>query len=271
MELVAPSRWKCIDFISDLHLHASDPLTFQEWRRYLKNTIADAIFILGDLFEVWVGDDALIPDASFERQCVDELDTAGQRLDLYLMQGNRDFLMGLDLVAACSGTLLQDPSVLTFAGQRWLLSHGDAWCLSDTAYMAFRAEVRTAHWQSQFLQKPLAQRIELARAMRAQSEAHQRNESNYADIDSATAISELASTHAQCLIHGHTHRPGRHTLAGGYERLVLSDWDWRASPPRAEVLRVRQSDNPSTGGFTVERIPPHMACGASRIRPTPAG
>ncbi len=260
MELVAPSRWLCIDFISDLHLQVSDPLTFQAWSTYLQNTTADAVFILGDLFEVWVGDDVLSLQAGFEGQCVDVLRAASARLDLYIMCGNRDFLMGAELMAACKCTLLEDPCVLAFADQRWLLAHGDALCLDDIDYMQFRARVRGTPWQQEFLSKPLVERLELARAIRTQSEARKRTDTVYADVDFQAANALLHSVDADHMVHGHTHRPARHVLAEGRERLVLSDWDLCAQPPRAEVLRLRRASRlGTTDSFTIERIPPSMA------------
>lgn len=267
MELIAPSRWACVDFISDLHLHGSDALTFQAWSDYLQHTDADAIFILGDLFEVWVGDDVLSWDAGFEQQCVDVLRQAAARRDVYILHGNRDFLMGPELMAAAGCTLLDDPSVLSFANQRWLLVHGDAQCLDDTEYMHFRATVRSPAWQQAFLAKPLSERIALARNIRAQSEARKRSDAVYADVDFQAANALLSSANARYLVHGHTHRPAKHALLANRERLVLSDWDLCAQPPRAEVLRLRLSNTPpATTTFTLERIPPSMAVGTQAVR-----
>lgn len=265
MELHAPSRWHCVDFISDLHLQASEEDTFQTWRRYLHETVADAVFILGDLFEVWVGDDILTQRAGFEAQCAQVLRAAAGRVDLHIMSGNRDFLMGPALATACSGTLLDDPTVLTYAGERWLLTHGDALCLDDTDYMQFRAQVRSAGWQNHFLAQPLAQRLEVAQSLRAQSEARKRSEPTYADVDSAAASAMLQAHGAAHMVHGHTHKPATHPLAAGLERLVLSDWDLQADPPRADILRLRRGDAASTDTFTVERIPPGMAGGRSAV------
>jgi UDP-2,3-diacylglucosamine hydrolase len=270
MELVAPARWSCIDFISDLHLHSSDPLTFQAWKDYLQGTVADAVFLLGDLFEVWVGDDMLSLESGFEKQCADVLYAASQRVDLYLLHGNRDFLTGPDLMAACGSTALEDPSVLTFANQRWLLTHGDAWCLEDTGYMQFRSQVRSDAWQHSFLNKPLDQRMEIARSLRTQSEERKKTHTTYADVDTAIATVQLNSGDARHIIHGHTHRPGRHLLGVGCERLVLSDWDMTASPTRAEVLRLRCTAIGKPNSFTVERIPPAMAVRPTRTTPSPS-
>jgi UDP-2,3-diacylglucosamine hydrolase len=262
MEVQAPSQWRCVDFISDLHLQASGPKTFAAWREYLLHTDADAVFILGDLFEVWVGDDAASIPSSFEQQCVDVLRTCAARLPLYLIHGNRDFLMGPTMASKAHCTLLEDPSVLDFGGRRWLLSHADALCLDDTAYMAFRATVRSATWQTEFLAKPLGERIDIARNIRTQSEARKQTITTYADVDSTAAIALLNQTNASTLIHGHTHRPQTHALAQGLQRVVLSDWDLDASPARSEVVRLTQG---SAGkGVQIQRLNPLSAC------PTPA-
>ncbi len=266
MELIAPSRWACVDFISDIHLQASDALTFQSLRDYLLHTTADAVFILGDLFEVWVGDDILLsPEGGFEQQCTEVLRAASDRMDIYILCGNRDFLMGSALMAACGCTLLPEPCVLSFANARWLLVHGDAQCLDDTDYMQFRAQVRSPEWQRDFLAKPLAQRIAIARGIRSQSEARKRSDAVYADVDFAAANTLMNTAQARHMVHGHTHRPAKHALSAGRERLVLGDWDLCAQPPRAEVLRLRlDHTKKTTERFTLERIPPSMAVGPHR-------
>ena len=259
MELQAPPRWACVDFISDLHLQASDSQTFTAWQSYLQHTIADAVFILGDLFDVWVGDDVLSLANSFEQQCANALRAAAQRLDIFILCGNRDFLMGSALMSACGATLMQEPCVLAFAGQRWLLVHGDAQCLADTDYMAFRALVRSDKWQQEFLSQTLPQRLDIGRSLRAQSEAHKRTQTEYADVDFGAANALLDSHQATHMVHGHTHKPAKHALLDGRERLVLSDWDVAATPPRAEVLRLRNTSGGTTPSYSLERIPPTMA------------
>jgi UDP-2,3-diacylglucosamine hydrolase len=263
MELQALSPWRCVEFISDLHLHASDMATFGAWSNYMRGSSADAIFILGDLFEVWVGDDCLDHANVFEQACVGVLRDAARKRPLYIMQGNRDFLMGPQLMAACSAQLLDDPTVFTFGGERWLLTHGDALCLDDTDYMAFRTVVRSPAWQTAFLHKPLDERIELARAMRAQSEARKHSDVPYADVDSSATVTSLQHHAAHHMIHGHTHRPADHCLQGGRDRRVLSDWDLQAQPPRAEVLRLSidgsKSARSAPSPVHVERLSPAMA------------
>jgi len=235
-ELLAPPAWRMIDIISDLHLQPGQPATVEAWRGYLQTTPADAIFILGDLFEVWVGDDAA--DApGFEAQCAQWLrETCAQRA-VYFMHGNRDFLLGERFAAQAGFTLLQDPTVLVFMDERWLLSHGDALCLDDTEYQQMRRQVRSAQWQQAVLAQPLEQRRTLARSARAQSEARQQAPGMvWADVDSAAAHEWLVRAGAATLVHGHTHRPAEHDLGDGLRRVVLSDWDADARPPRAQVL-----------------------------------
>jgi len=237
MELIAPSAWRRIDFISDLHLLQQDAATFAAFQNYLETTSADALFILGDLFEVWVGDDCLTLASSFERQCADALAQTAKRLPVHIMQGNRDFLMGAGLMAASNARLLDDPTVLVWAEQRWVLTHGDAQCLDDKPYQEFRALVRSAKWQQDFLAQPLAERIEIARALRSQSESRKREVTEYADVDTDAAIALLQACRSNTMIHGHTHRPAVHALDAQRKRYVLSDWDANAHPPRLEVMR----------------------------------
>ncbi|OGB34461.1 MAG: UDP-2,3-diacylglucosamine hydrolase [Burkholderiales bacterium RIFCSPLOWO2_12_FULL_61_40] len=268
MELHAPPHWRCVDFISDLHLHANEPLTFQAWGEYLQRTTADALFILGDLFEIWVGDDVLADPSGastgFEQQCAQVLRAAADRTNLYIMAGNRDFLMGPALMQACGCTLLEDPCVLEFGSQRWLLTHGDALCLDDKAYMPFRALVRSAQWQRDFLEKPLHERLTLALQMRAQSEARKQGNTVYADVDTVAAQSCLETLRADHMIHGHTHRPARHPLGVQHDRWVLSDWDLSAQPPRAEVLRLSlvPGEHGPAGKARVQRLSPANAIAA---------
>ena len=235
--LQAPAGWRAVDFISDVHLQDADAATFEAWRRYMQHSQSDAIFILGDLFEVWVGDDAAIP-GSFENTCAQIISSTARRADVFFMHGNRDFLVGPEFIAQCHATLLPDPTVLAFAGLRYVLSHGDALCLDDTAYQLFRATVRSDAWQLDFLAKPLAARQAIARGLRLQSEAQKSSGTKYADVDTAAAVASLQSAQADVLIHGHTHRPADHVLPGNLQRVVLSDWDASAQPTRAEVLRL---------------------------------
>ena len=198
---------------------------------------ADALFLLGDLFEAWVGDDvAGVP--GFEQDCAEVLRATAARLPVFFLAGNRDFLVGSGLAQATGLALLADPTVFVFGGHRWLLSHGDALCVDDTAYLAFRAQVRDPAWQRAFLAQPLARRQEVARAMRSESEQLKRSGRDYADVDVATALAWLEAAAAPVLVHGHTHKPAEHALDATHRRIVLSDWDASAVPPRLEALRL---------------------------------
>jgi UDP-2,3-diacylglucosamine hydrolase len=236
-ELQASPAWRSIEFISDLHLQASEPQTFEAWRRYMRETRADAVFILGDLFEVWVGDDAA-QEPGLAADCAAVLQAASAHAAIFFMHGNRDFLLGEGFLRACRSTLLHDPTVLGFGNRRWLLTHGDALCLADTDYMKFRSEVRDPAWQRDFLSRPLAERKAIGSELRRQSEQRKRTGVEYAEVDAAAASAWLDAADAQVLIHGHTHRPADHPLEAARSRTVLSDWDLHAQPPRQQVLRL---------------------------------
>jgi len=236
-----PPSIRTVDFISDLHLSPDLPQTLATLQHYLDTTRADAVFMLGDLFEAWVGDDsAALP---FEAQCVALLAASAQQRPLYVMRGNRDFLLGAAFFEAAGAVDLPDPVALHAPGisdEPVLLSHGDALCLDDTAYQQFRAQVRQPAWQQAFLTKPLAERQAIGAQMRAASRAHQQSAKpiTYADADPTLAQQWLQAADARTLIHGHTHRPQSELRAEGWTRHVLSDWDCdHVSPPRAEVLR----------------------------------
>ena len=253
-EFAAPPQWSRIDFISDLHLAADMPLTCEAWEAYLLATPVDAVFILGDLFDAWIGDDAR--HHGFEARCTAVLTQAARRCHVAFMAGNRDFLVGKEMLYACGIVDLPDPTVLLAFGQRVLLSHGDALCLSDTAYQQYRAQVRSPQWQAAALALPLSERRDVAARMRHASE--QRNANGElppasVDIDPAAALAWMDQTATTVLVHGHTHRPGSTPMAPGRARHVLSDWDLdpAGTRPRAEVLRLTRD------GFT--RLSPALA------------
>lgn len=254
-ELVAPSHWRAIDFISDLHLCQSMPVTFDAFSMHMATTTADAVFILGDLFEVWVGDD--VRHRAFERHCLEVLADAATRLQVAVMVGNRDFLLGAAMLRDSGAMGLPDPSVLTAWGQRMLLSHGDELCVDDLPYQAFRREVRSARWQTAFLDRPLEERLQAATDMRRASQARQRFDGNCdVDADTAMAVQWMHAAAAAELVHGHTHRPGSNVLTPGFKRHVLSDWDCDCAH-RAEVLRLTRD------GF--ERLAPSDFTTTNRV------
>ena len=245
-ELAAPPAWRAIDFISDLHLCEALPRTFDAFAAHLLHTPADAVFILGDLFEAWVGDD--MGERGFELRCVELIAEAASHRQLAFMVGNRDFLVGARFLRSSGCMGLPDPTVLDAWGQRVLLSHGDALCIADTPYQTFRAEVRSAAWQAGFLAKPLRERLQIAADIRKVSQGRRQFDGAAdADVDIATAVQWMHGMGAREMVHGHTHRPGSAALAPGYKRHVLSDWDLDQGS-RAEVLRLTRA------GF--KRLPP---------------
>ena len=214
--------------ISDLHLSDARKAVTRGFFQFLRETAsgARALYILGDLFDAWVGDDddsGLSLDTQTALKALSETGT-----QLYLMRGNRDFLLGEAFAAATGAQLLDDPSRIDLAGWPTLLMHGDSLCTADQAYMAFREQMLSPHWQQAMLAKPLGERRELARQLRTQSQTMNSNKA--ADIMDVTPdeVHKIMRYHgAQRLIHGHTHRPARHpvTLDGqAAERIVLGDW-----------------------------------------------
>jgi UDP-2,3-diacylglucosamine hydrolase len=234
--LTAPAQWQRVDLLSDLHLGPDSPATTAGLERHLAETPAQAVLLLGDIFEVWVGDDAR--HEPFEAGVVRMLREASRRLDVFFMAGNRDFLAGAELLADTGMTALPDPTVLDAFGQRWLLAHGDAQCLDDAGYQAWRATSRSAAWQADFLAKPLTDRQAFGRQARAQSRASQATQLMSTDLDADACRALLAEAHATTMIHGHTHRPAEHDLGDRLRRVVLSDWDLDATPPRGDVIRL---------------------------------
>ena len=220
--------------ISDLHLCAQRPAVTQAFLHWLRAevTTAEALYILGDFVEVWVGDDILAdPQHGAEFvpivQALRTLSDQGVRL--YFMHGNRDFLIGEHFAQASGLQLLPDPTLLTLGETRILLSHGDALCTDDVAYQQFRSQVRTPQWQLAFLAQPLAARLAFAEQARQQST---QNKSKYGmDIMDVNPVAVTALLreydYPDVLLHGHTHRPGRHRVeidGHACERMVLGDW-----------------------------------------------
>jgi UDP-2,3-diacylglucosamine hydrolase len=156
------------------------------------------------------------------------------------MAGNRDFLVGPDMLAHCGIVGLADPTVLVAFDERLLLTHGDALCLADTDYQRFRAEVRGEAWQQRFLAQPLDERRRIAAGIRAESQQRKRSQTpeQWADVDADCAKRWMQAAQTTQLLHGHTHRPASHALGDGFMRHVLSDWDHDdAASPRGDVLR----------------------------------
>ena len=215
-------------FISDLHLAADTPQLTALLREHLHTWQSDAaaVYILGDLFEYWAGDDHI--SDPFNADIAALLKAASAHYPLYFLHGNRDFLLGEAFAAAAGLTLLGDPTTLDLYGQTVLLSHGDALCTDDVAYQQFRAMVRQPAWQQQFLALPLPARLQQIAAVRQQS-AMEKDQKSATIMDvNADAVDALLRAHGYpVLIHGHTHRPAVHefTVDGhACERWVLPDW-----------------------------------------------
>lgn len=211
-------------FIADLHLDSIAPQKLRTLRTVLGKAVAldCEIYILGDLVETWIGDD---DDCAFADQLRDTLREASQHVPLYLMHGNRDFLIGDKFASDVGAKILDDPTVIEIADERVLLSHGDLYCTSDRAYQEIRTKFRSAEWQWSFLSKSLDERRELATMMRMQSKEAVAEKSDYiTDVVEDAIIKSLQSFDCRTMIHGHTHRPGQHRMAHGFVRYVLGDW-----------------------------------------------
>ncbi|MDH3640809.1 MAG: UDP-2,3-diacylglucosamine diphosphatase [Gammaproteobacteria bacterium] len=208
-------------YISDLHLSSSEEPAFRTLRALLERESrrVDAIYILGDLCEMWVGDD---DDSSFADALRDALADAGRHTQLRIMHGNRDFLLGESFAAACDCELIGDPYP-AIAGT--LLAHGDAFCIDDQEYQQVRSLLRSAAWQEDVLGRSLDERRVLAQGMRDQSKATNANKAeNIMDVSSAEVARIAAQQHVSTIIHGHTHRPGVHEADWG-TRYVLGAWE----------------------------------------------
>ncbi|MEM1230713.1 MAG: UDP-2,3-diacylglucosamine diphosphatase [Pseudomonadota bacterium] len=206
--------------VSDLHLEQPDDVRFAALESLLR-TAADRrwnLFLLGDLCEVWIGDD---DDSELARAFIGLLERLAAVTWVGLMHGNRDFLYGQALAAATGVTVLTDPFT---AYNGVLFTHGDALCVDDTAYQQMRTLFRSSDWQQEILAQPLAARRAFAASLRAESQAANANKaSNIMDVNAAAVDAAVAQQNAQLMVHGHTHRPGRHD-ADGYQRIVLGDW-----------------------------------------------
>lgn len=216
-------------FISDLHLTPERPTPVRLFERFIAEIApgAQALYILGDFFEAWVGDDTL--DQPFNRGiCATLKSLASSGVEVYFMPGNRDFLAGQTFATAAGLTLLADPTEVILHGTPTLLAHGDQYCTDDADYQTFRRQVRDPDWQRQFLAQPLPQRLALAASLRERSEhAKAGKKPEIMDVNPARIEAVLESHAVQRIIHGHTHRPARHELQVEgriFERWVLPDW-----------------------------------------------
>jgi UDP-2,3-diacylglucosamine hydrolase len=217
-------------FISDLHLCESRPTIIEAFALFLKQVAADAdaLYILGDLFEYWAGDDAI--QTGVHAQTIDALNQLSQQgVKVYLMHGNRDFLLGDVFSKATNCTILPDPSLISLHGQSILISHGDVLCTDDITYQQFRNEVRTDTWKAQFLSQPLSSRIAYIESIRAKSEQEKSTKlMGIMDVNVSAVTALLKKyNYPSTLVHGHTHRPMKHShqINGHHcDRWVLGDW-----------------------------------------------
>ncbi|MEM9207774.1 MAG: UDP-2,3-diacylglucosamine diphosphatase [Pseudomonadota bacterium] len=215
-------------FISDLHLEAERPDIATQFVAFLQGEAhdADALYILGDLFEAWVGDDDPNPHYAEMTAAIRELADSG--VPVYFMHGNRDFMVGDAFASAAGVTILADPTPVELYGQTVLLAHGDAYCTDDTEYQQMRAMLRNPEWQAMMLAKPVEERLAIARAAREQSMARNAGlPEDIMDVNPGAIDTALREAGVDILLHGHTHRPAVHEFeVDGQQatRIVLGDW-----------------------------------------------
>lgn len=219
---------KDILFISDLHISFDKPEITRRFLDFLENRAvkAKAVYILGDLFDAWIGDDDITPPNKKVRRQLKKLTASG--IEVYLQQGNRDFLLGKRFCDDTGVSLLGDYVVIDLFGAQTLLTHGDLLCTDDLAYQAFRAKSRTPEWQQNVLTKPLFLRWLVARWYRIRSHFHKRRKTQeIMDVNQDTVINVMRDHHCLRLIHGHTHRPFVHSFELDHQpaqRFVLAAW-----------------------------------------------
>lgn len=215
-------------FVSDLHLHEGAPAVVQAFYDFLKQRAhgATALYILGDFFDAWIGDD---DDAPLGHEVAAQLrQLADTGVAVYLMPGNRDFVLGHDFAQRAGATMLPDPTIIDLYGQTTVLLHGDSLCTLDKPYMALRAQLRSPEWQAQALAQPLAVRRAMAQQLRAKSKTMNSSKpEDIMDVTPEAVVDLLRQSNASLMIHGHTHRPQRHAHTvdnSPAERIVLGDW-----------------------------------------------
>ncbi|HEU4663886.1 MAG TPA: UDP-2,3-diacylglucosamine diphosphatase [Dokdonella sp.] len=225
-------------FISDLHLDASRPQITRLFVDFVREEAsqASALYILGDLFEAWIGDDAGDETSDAVATALAALHSRG--VPSFFIHGNRDFLLGDAYARRARMTLLPDGSVVDIEGERVLLMHGDTLCTDDAPYQAFRAQSRTPEWQRAFLARPLAERHAFAAQARAESQRYTRSAGDaITDVNEDAVAATLRAHDVRRLVHGHTHRPARHRLeldGTPAERIVLGDWYEQGSSLRID-------------------------------------
>ena len=230
-------------FVSDLHLDDSRPAGVEAFERFLAEEVphADGLYILGDLFEYWVGDDGL--ELPLPTRAAEALAQAALRVPVRFMHGNRDFLVAERFSAATGVKLVTDPTVVDLYGTRTVLLHGDTLCTGDVGYQKFRAQVRDPAWQAAALARPLAERVATAQHMRRQSEGAKKDKGeDIMDVAPEAVAQAFVDSGCRVMIHGHTHRPGRkvhHVEGQECVRWVLNDWYARGGYLEATAAGIR--------------------------------
>lgn len=233
-------------FISDLHLAEERPESTERFARFLAEVVpgADALYILGDLFEYWVGDDSL-PDG-LPARVAGLLRPAARSTPAFFMHGNRDFMVSSRFAAETGVCLIPDPTVIDLYGERTLLMHGDTLCTGDHGYLALRAQVRNPAWQAAALARPIGERVALARDLRGKSEDAKGGKGEaIMDVTGEAVRAAFAAAGCRVMIHGHTHRPARHEhTAQGRPcvRWVLPDWYGSGGYLEATPAAIRAVD-----------------------------
>ncbi len=215
-------------FISDTHLDPARPETTAMFLDILSERVAGAkaLYLLGDIFEFWIGDDAVSDTASEVARATTSLVATGTKI--FFIPGNRDFLIGTAYAAKAGWEILSEPAEVEINGVKILLLHGDSLCTDDHAYQAFRQQVRNPAWQQDFLSRSIVERLNMAEQARTQSQGYTADADNaIMDVNNQAVLEEFANSSATIMIHGHTHRPNTHSLAINgkpYQRFVLGDW-----------------------------------------------
>lgn len=230
-------------FISDLHLEADRPEIGEQFVEFLEGEVlsADALYILGDLFESWVGDDDPNPYYAQMKQAIRTFTDNG--VPTYFMHGNRDFAIGDTFARETGVTILPDPTRIEIQGSAVLLAHGDAYCTDDLEYQQARTMRTNPEWLAMMLAKPLAERIAFAQHARQQSLARGNVPEEIMDVNDDAIRTAISDAGVDILLHGHTHRPAVHDNGDGTTRIVLGDWydhgsivRWDENGPRLEVM-----------------------------------
>ncbi len=233
-------------FIADIHLGNEHPEISQRFVRFLQQqaVAAEAVYILGDLFEVWIGDDAVQPEHQAAIKALKQLTDSGT--SVYVMHGNRDFLLGQGFEALSGCQLISDPLLIELHGSPTLLMHGDSLCTDDSEYMQMRQQLRSPAWQQQFLAASAEQRLQIAHQYRNESRHRSQNKSlQIMDVNTGAVKTIMEQHDVTQLIHGHTHRPAVHNMnikGQTAQRIVLGDWSSQNSSLHCDEQGCRLSN-----------------------------